>query len=105
MQYDASSLGGQYGGNGQQNLYGFELWNKVVSGFERGNLKYGWKKNQFMPTQFLYSLYNTSIDSRYDATFKSEFYATQADASIGLKEGDLRLYFPKYDQPLLSRIP
>lgn len=99
VQYDASSLGGQYGGNGQQNLYGFELWTKVVSGFEQGNLKYGWKKNQFMPTQFLYSLYNTSEDSRYDATFKSEFYATQADASIGLKEGDLRLYFPKYDQP------
>lgn len=98
VQYDGSSLGGAYNGNGQQNLYGFELWTKVISGFEQGNLTYGWKKNQFMPTQFLYSLYNTSEDSRYDATFKSEFYATQADASIGLKVGDLRLYFPKYDQ-------
>lgn len=99
VQYDGTSLGGQYNGNGQQNLYGFELWTKVVSGFEQGNLTYGWKKNQFMPTQFLYSLYNTTVDSRYDATFKSEFYATQADASIGLKVGDLRLYFPTYDQP------
>lgn len=99
VQYDASSLGGQYGGNGQQNLYGFELWTKVVSGFEQGNLTYGWKKNQFMPTQFLYSLYNTAEDSRYDATFKSEFYATKEDTNIGLKVGDLRLYFPKYDQP------
>ena len=99
VQYDASSLGSQYGGNGQQNLYGFELWTKVVSGFEQGNLKYGWKKNQFMPTQFLYSLYNTTADSRYDATFKSEFYATKADESIGLEVGDLRLYFPTYDQP------
>lgn len=100
VQYDGSSLGSQYGGNGQQNLYGFELWTKVVSGFEQSNLTYGWKKNQFMPTQFLYSLYDTQKDSRYDATFKSEFYATIADETIGLKPGDLRLYFPKYDQPL-----
>lgn len=98
VQYDASSLGGLTNGNGQQVLFGFELWNKVQSGFEQGNTTYGWKKNQFMPTQFLYSLFDTSKDSRYDATFKSEFYATQADESIGLKAGDLRLYFPKYDQ-------
>ena len=99
VQYDQASLGGQYNGNGQQCLFGFELWSKVVSGFEQANTTYGWKKNQFMPTQFLYSLYNTTNDSRYDATFKSEFYATRADESIGLKVGDLRLYFPKYDQP------
>lgn len=98
VQYDKNSLGGQYNGHGQGELFGFELWNKVVSGFENGT-SYGWKKNQFMPTQFLYSLYNTEVDSRYDATFKSEFYATQADASIGLKVGDLRVYFPTYDQP------
>lgn len=99
VQYDASSLGGQFNGNGQQNLFGFELWTKVVSGFERGNTTYGWKKNQFMCTPFLFSLFDTDVDSRYDATFKSEFYATMADPSIGLKVGDLRVYFPKYDQP------
>ena len=99
VQYDANSLGGMYNGNGQMCLFGFELWNKVMSGFESGNTTYGWKKNQFMPTQFLYSLFNTDADSRYDATFKSEFYATVAANDIGLKVGDLRLYFPKYDQP------
>ena len=99
VQYDANSLGGQYDGNGQQNLFGFELWTKVISGFEQGNTTYGWKKNQFMCTPFLFSLFNTNIDSRYDVTFKSEFYATVADPSIGLEVGDLRLYFPKYDQP------
>lgn len=99
VQYDASSLGGQYNGNGQQNLFGFELWTKVVSGFERGNTTYGWKKNQFMCTPFLFSLFDTDVDSRYDATFKSEFYATMPDPSIGLNVGDLRVYFPKYDQP------
>ena len=51
-----------------------------------------------MPTQFLYSLFNTSVDSRYDVNFTSEYYATMPDESIGLKEGDLRVYFPKYDQ-------
>lgn len=98
VQYDASSLGGQYNGNGQQNLFGFELWTKIVSGFEQGNTTYGWKKNQFMCTPFLFSLFDTSMDSRYDATFKSEFYATVADPSINLNVGDLRLYFPKYDE-------
>lgn len=99
VQYDASSLGGQFNGNGQQNLFGFELWTKVVTGFERGNTTYGWKKNQFMCTPFLFSLFDTDVDSRYDATFKSEFYATMEDPSIGLEVGDLRVYFPKYDQP------
>lgn len=79
-------------------MFGFELWTKVVSGFEQGNTTYGWKKNQFMCTPFLFSLFDTSIDSRYDATFKSEFYATVADPSIGLEVGDLHVYFPKYDQ-------
>lgn len=99
VQYDPSSLGSQYGGNGQQSLFGFELWNKVTGGFENGNLTYGWKKNQFMCTQFLYSLFNTNDDSRYEDTFKSVFYATQAAENIGLKVGDMRLYFPTYDQP------
>ena len=98
IQYDSNSLGGQYNGNGQMSLFGFELWSKVVGGFEIGNTTYGWKKNQFMPTPYLYSLYNTSLDSRYDVTFKSEFNATIAAPAIGLKAGDLRLYFPKYDQ-------
>lgn len=99
VQYDPSSLSGQYGGNGQQSLFGFELWTKVTGGFENGNLTYGWKKNQFMCTQFLYSLFNTNVDSRYEETFKSVFYATQAYPSIGLEVGDLRLYFPTYDHP------
>ncbi len=41
VQYDPSSLGSQYGGHGQQSLFGFELWNKVSGGFENGNLTYG----------------------------------------------------------------
>lgn len=99
VQYDPNSLGSMYNGNGQANLFGFELWTKIVSGFAQGNTTYGWKKNQFMPTQFLFSLYNTKEDSRYNATFKSKFYATDADTKIGLNVGDLRVYFPTYDEP------
>ena len=98
VQYDTKSFGGQHGGNNQRYLYGFLLDKKVPTGFERYSSRYGYHENQFMPTQFLYSLFNTSVDSRYDVNFTSEYYATKPDESIGLKEGDLRVYFPKYDQ-------
>ena len=98
VQYDTKSFGGQHGGNNQRYLYGFLLDKKVPTGFERYSSRYGYHENQFMPTQFLYSLFNTSVDSRYDVNFTSEYYATMPDESIGLKEGDLRVYFPKYDQ-------
>lgn len=98
VQYDAQSLGDAYGGNNQRYLYGFRIERKVTSGFSAYSYEYGYHDNQFMPTQFLYSLYNTSIDSRYDVTFTSSYYATTADAATGVNVGDLRLYFPKYDQ-------
>ena len=53
-----------------------------------------------MPTQFLYTLYNTIKDSRYDGTFLSSLYATKDDGVI--KKGDLRYYFPYPDQPFTS---
>lgn len=100
VQYDASSFSSQYDGNGQSELFGWQTWEKINGGFTQGNTTYGWKKPQFTPTQFLYSLFDTDKDSRYDDTFKSEFYATDADEESGTKVGDLRVYFPKYDKPL-----
>jgi hypothetical protein len=100
IQYD-QSLVNTAGGNGQSVHWGWELWTKE-SGFERGNTTYNWKKSQFTPTQFLYSLFSTNTDSRYDVTFLSEFYATTDDASLGIKAGDLRVYFPKPDQPFTT---
>ena len=97
VQYDAKSLGGNiYNGNGQNAMFGWEIWSKIPSGFEIYNTTYNWHKPQFTPTQFLYSLYNTSSDSRYDATFLSEYYATKDDGKV--KAGDLRVYFPHYDK-------
>lgn len=98
VQYDSKSLGGSYGGNNQCNLYGFRIERKVPTGFVTYSDEYGYHDNQFMPTQFLYSLFNTSIDSRYDVNFTSSYYATNSDAATGVNVGDLRLYFPKYDE-------
>lgn len=101
VQYDAGTLGvnnqGLPGGNGQSAHWGWELWTKEP-GFERENPTYNWKKSQFTPTQFLYSLFDTSVDSRYDVTFLSTFYATTDDESRGIKAGDLKVYFPKWDE-------
>lgn len=106
IQYDAASLGvsGQNrpDGNGQSAHWGWELWTKEA-GFERENPTYNWKKSQFTPTQFLYSLFNTSIDSRYDGTFLSTFYATTDDEAQGIEQGDLKVYFPKPDQPFTEQ--
>ncbi len=103
IQYDPSSLSvtglGTPDGNGQSAHFGWETWTKITGGFERENPTYNWKKPQFTPTQFLYSLFNTNIDSRYDITFKSSFNATIDNAALGVKKGDLRVYFPKWDQP------
>lgn len=99
VQYNVNTLGNfEKGGNRQAENFGWELWTKVYGGFDYGNITYGRKKSQFTPTQFLYSLFDTNIDSRYDATFKSEFYATIDVPEVNVKEGDLRVYFPKYDQ-------
>lgn len=102
IQYDPSSLGSSLEGNGQSAHWGWELW-MYEPGFERENPTYNWKKSQFMPTQFLYSLFNTSIDSRYDATFLSTFYATTDDEALGIKAGDLKVYFPKWDEEFTTQ--
>lgn len=85
-------------GNGQSAHFGWETWIHGGAGFERENPTYNWKKTQFMPSQFLYSLFNTSIDSRYDATFLSSVNATIAAPAQGINKGDLRYYFPKWDE-------
>lgn len=103
IQYDAGSLSSYSNGNGQNIHFGWEIWAKVLGGFERGNTTYNWKKSQFTPTQFLYSLFDTQNDSRYDATFLSTYYATIDDASTGVNKGDLRVYFPKYDRPFTTQ--
>jgi hypothetical protein len=107
IQYDPASLGvtsqGGPDGNGQSAHFGWETWTKISGGFERENPTYNWKKSQFTPTQFLYSLFNTNVDSRYDVTFLSSFNATIDAPAQGVKKGDLRVYFPKWDQPFTTQ--
>ncbi len=102
IQYDPGTVASLGDGNGQSVHWGWELWTREA-GFENGNTTYNWKRSQFAPTQFLFSLFDTSIDSRYDGTFLSVFYATTDDPGVGIEEGDLRVYFPKPDQPFTEQ--
>jgi len=104
VQYDASSLtksgnANQNYGNGQNILFGWRIWQQP--GFFEGDPVYNRRIADYMPTQYLYTLYNTAKDARYDATFLSQFYASQASSLNGkpVNKGDLRFYFPKWDQP------
>jgi hypothetical protein len=102
IQYDKATLGASQVGNGQSVYWGWELW-MYEPGFEWLNTTYNNHISQFMPTQFLYSLFNTNNDSRYDVTFKSSFNATIDDPALGIKKGDLKVYFPKPDQPFTKQ--
>jgi starch-binding outer membrane protein, SusD/RagB family len=87
-------------GHGQNILFGWRYWRE--KGFDEVSaLKdYNRRRSDFMPTQFLYTLYNTTKDARYDVTFLSQLRATKDDGVI--KKGDLRFYFPYPDQPFTA---
>jgi hypothetical protein len=100
IQYDPASLKNKTVGHGQNLHFGWRILREP--GFEEGEKAlYNRKMSDFMPTQFLYMLYNTVKDARYDATFLSRFYAVKDVGAI--KKGDLRFYFPYPDQPFTSQ--
>lgn len=99
VQFDPKSLQNVEDGNGQNLHFGWETWVKIQGGFTWVQTTYNKREPQFTPSQFLYSLFNTNIDSRYDATFLSKYYATMDSPEYGVKKGELRVYFPTYDQP------
>ena len=99
VQYDPASLTPPMGvGNGQSVLFGWRIWREL--GFAEEAVNYNRRLSDFMPTQFLYTLYNTTKDSRYDGTFLSRYFATKDAGNI--KKGDLRFYFPYPDQLFTS---
>lgn len=100
VQYDPASLRDRQFGNSQHLHFGWRIWRE--RGFAEEAANYNRRLSDFMPTQFLYTLYNTAKDSRYDATFLSQFYATRDDASRNIRKGDLRYFFPYPDQPFTS---
>ncbi|MEI6946437.1 RagB/SusD family nutrient uptake outer membrane protein [Paraflavisolibacter sp. H34] len=103
VQYDATSLRNKTVGNGQNILFGWRVFREA--GFYDGETaQYNRRISDFMPTQFLYTLYNTQKDARYDATFLSRFYAVKDDklGSATIRKGDLRFYFPYPDQPFTA---
>lgn len=99
VQYD---VGPGLEGSLQSRQFGWLVSDKEA-GFVFGDLAYPQQQSQFTPSQFLYGLFNTSIDSRYDGTFNSEYYATADVPDLGISKGDLRVYFPKPDQPFTEQ--
>jgi hypothetical protein len=90
-------------GHGQNIHFGWRIFREP--GFYDGEAAiYNRRASDFMPTQFLYTLYNTVKDARYDATFLSRFNAVKDDkiGPVTFKKGDLRFYFPYPDQPFTS---
>ena len=104
IQFDPTSLKNKTIGHGQNIVFGWRVFREP--GFFDGEYAiYNRRTSDFMPTQFLYSLYNTAKDTRYDATFLSRFSAVRDD-KIGnsvIKKGDLRFYFPYPDRPFTSQ--
>lgn len=104
IQYDPASVKPPNAvGNGQNVLFGWRIWREA--GFFEETAVYNRRLSDFMPTQFLYTLYNTARDARYDGTFLSRFYATRdaVAGSMNIKKGDLRYYFPYPDQAFTSQ--
>lgn len=103
IQFDPTSLKDKIIGHGQNLFFGWRIFREP--GFYDGEYQtYSRRTSDFMPTQFLYTLFNTAKDSRYDGTFLSKFYAVKDD-KIGnqpVKKGDLRFYFPYPDQPFTA---
>ncbi|MGD9930344.1 MAG: RagB/SusD family nutrient uptake outer membrane protein [Mangrovibacterium sp.] len=96
------AVGAGLEGSLQSRQFGWLLYEKEL-GFTYEDLTYPQQYPQFTPSQFLYSLFNTNIDSRYDGTFNSEYFATIDVPASGINKGDLRVYFPKPDQPFTTQ--
>ncbi|REA63785.1 RagB/SusD family nutrient uptake outer membrane protein [Dyadobacter luteus] len=104
VQFDPTSLQDKIIGHGQNLFFGWRIFRQP--GFYDGEYAtYSRRTSDFMPTQFLYSLYNTAKDTRYNGTFLSQFYAVRDDklGNAEIKKGDLRFYFPYPDQPFTSQ--
>jgi starch-binding outer membrane protein, SusD/RagB family len=88
-------------GHGQNIQFGWRIW-QTSTGFDEASaaVTYNKRRSDFVPTPFLYSLFDTQKDSRYDATFLSEYRATRDQGTV--KKGDLRFYFPYPDQPFTT---
>lgn len=88
-------------GHGQNIQFGWRIW-QAATGFDEASaaVLYNKRRSDFVPTPFLYTLFDTQKDSRYDVTFLSEYRATRDQGAV--RNGDLRFYFPYPDQPFTT---
>jgi len=93
VQYSSNAVINDWGSNAHS-IFGEDVSGLI--GMDRSST-YNRLQPRFVPTRFLNTLYNPSLDSRYDVTFLRLFLATvnQGDKQVG----DTVLYFPRWDQP------
>lgn len=79
--------------NGNQtHLYFVPKYDANIPGMTR-TVEYGRPYARFKPTQFMSDLYDSSIDSRYQAYWRDTWYATTATDKLSV--GDTAFYLPK----------
>ena len=79
--------------NGNQtHLYFVPKYDANIPGMTR-TVEYGRPYARFKPTQFMSDLYDSSIDSRYQAYWRDTWYVTTATDKLSV--GDTAFYLPK----------
>lgn len=81
-------------GNDAHSIFGAGVDGLI--GMDRSST-YNRQQARYVPSRYLTGLYDTDLDSRYDATFLRIFYATVNQGNMSV--GDTVLFFPTWDQP------
>lgn len=77
----------------QSHLFFVSKYESNIPGMIR-TIEYGRPYARFKPTQFMFDLYDETIDSRYAAYWRDTWYATAETDK--LQPGDTALFYPKY---------
>ena len=80
------------GSGNQTHLFFIHKYETNIPGMIR-SIQYGRPYTRFKPTQHMSDLYDETIDARYQAYWRDEWYVNSPTATLNL--GDTAIYFPK----------
>lgn len=108
-QYDADPLAGGSAGNlGNYSHLFFATAYDQLPGMQR-DIANGRPYNHFRPTPFMLGLYNKSIDSRFNNSFKTVWYCNKpgnyviSGKTVNMKLGDIAFIFTDYEPTQAER--
>lgn len=108
-QYDADPLAGGSAGNlGNYSHLFFATAYDQLPGMQR-DIANGRPYNHFRPTPFMLGLYNKSIDSRFNKSFKTVWYCNKpgnyviSGKTVNMKLGDIAFIFTDYEPTQAER--